>query len=165
MPYDSDVIVVGSGAGGATLAYACAKAGQRVLLVERGREHILEKPDHDEQAMLIDKKPYDDRKIEVNGAEKRLYMGGSLGGGTALFARPCCGPAVTTSIPASTTATAFSERFGIGRLPTTTWLRIMPRPRRSMAWREIGTRISARCKNPTVPSLISRCPCTASIKN
>ena len=85
MLYDSDVIIAGGGAGGATLAYACAKAGQRVLLLERGREYILEQPVHDEQAMLIDKKPYDDREVEVNGADKRLYMGGSLGGGTALF--------------------------------------------------------------------------------
>jgi choline dehydrogenase-like flavoprotein len=35
--------------------------------------------------MLIDKKPYDDRAIEVNGSPKRLYMGGVLGGGTALY--------------------------------------------------------------------------------
>ena len=40
---------------------------------------------HDEQAMLIDKKPYDDRKIDVNGLSRQLYMGGVLGGGTALF--------------------------------------------------------------------------------
>src|SRR5262249_38042423 len=38
-----------------------------------------------EQAMLIDKGPYDDRPVEVNGATKRLYMGGTLGGGTALY--------------------------------------------------------------------------------
>ena len=36
MPYDADVIVVGSGAGGATLAYGCARAGKSVLLLERG---------------------------------------------------------------------------------------------------------------------------------
>ena len=38
MPYDCDVIVVGSGAGGATCAYACARAGKSVLLLERGRK-------------------------------------------------------------------------------------------------------------------------------
>jgi choline dehydrogenase-like flavoprotein len=90
MPYDADVIVVGSGAGGATLAYACARAGKSVLLLERGRPYPSRpsaEPEsgHDEQAMLIDKKPYDDRKIDVNGSARRLYMGGVLGGGTALY--------------------------------------------------------------------------------
>ena len=84
MPYDADVIVVGSGAGGATLAYACARAGKRVLLLERGQRYPTP-PDHDERAMLIDKKPYDDRQIDVNGSDRRLYMGGVLGGGTALY--------------------------------------------------------------------------------
>src|SRR5262245_39350575 len=85
MPYDCDVIVVGSGAGGATLAYACARAGKHVLLLERGRRYLMEKPAHDERAMLIDKKPYDDRLVEVNDSPRRLYMGGVLGGGTSLY--------------------------------------------------------------------------------
>jgi choline dehydrogenase-like flavoprotein len=85
VPYDCDVIVVGSGAGGATIAYACARAGKSVLLVERGRNYLLPQPVHDEQAMLLDKRPYDDRRVEVNGFSRRLYMGGVLGGGTAVF--------------------------------------------------------------------------------
>lgn len=106
MLYDADVIVVGSGAGGATLAYACARAGKSVLLLERGRAYAPptrgdEKRDaippaslsrqgargfdHDEQAMLIDKLPYDDRRIDVNGSARHLYMGGVLGGSTALY--------------------------------------------------------------------------------
>jgi choline dehydrogenase-like flavoprotein len=85
MPFDWDVIVVGGGAGGGTFASACARAGKRVLLLERGQPYHLEKPVHDEQAMLIDKKPYDDRSVEVNGAPRRLYIGGVLGGGTSLY--------------------------------------------------------------------------------
>jgi choline dehydrogenase-like flavoprotein len=87
MPFDFDweVIVVGGGAGGATFAYACARAGKRVLLLERGRRYQLEQPVHDERAMLIDRKPYDDRTVEVNGAAKRLYVGGVLGGGSSLY--------------------------------------------------------------------------------
>jgi choline dehydrogenase-like flavoprotein len=85
MVYDCDVIVVGGGAGGATFAHACARAGKSVLLLERGRKYVPEKLVHDEQAMLIEKRPYDDREVEVNGARKRLYMGGVLGGGTALY--------------------------------------------------------------------------------
>ncbi|MCI0462096.1 MAG: GMC family oxidoreductase [Gemmataceae bacterium] len=85
MLYDSDVIVVGGGAGGATFAHTCARAGKSVLLLERGRKYVAEKPEHNEQAMLIEKRPYDDREVEVNGVGKRLYVGGVLGGGTALY--------------------------------------------------------------------------------
>jgi choline dehydrogenase-like flavoprotein len=85
MPYDCDVIVVGSGAGGATLAHACARAGKSVLLLERGSPYHLPEPVHNEQAMLIDKRPYDDRPIDVNGSSRRLYMGGVVGGSTALY--------------------------------------------------------------------------------
>jgi choline dehydrogenase-like flavoprotein len=84
MQMDCDVIVVGSGAGGATLAQACARAGKSVLLLERGRNDPVN-PVLNEQATLIDKKPYDDRAVDVNGTAKRLYMGGVLGGGTALY--------------------------------------------------------------------------------
>lgn len=79
---ECDVLVAGSGAGGATFAYACARAGKRVLLIERGRPA---ETDNNERTTLIDKAPYDDRPVEVNGSLKRLYMGGVPGGGTALF--------------------------------------------------------------------------------
>jgi len=85
MLYDFDIIVVGSGAGGGTFAYACVKAGKSVLLVERGRKPVLDNQIHDEKEMLIEKKPYDDRPIGVNGVPRHLYMGGVLGGGTALY--------------------------------------------------------------------------------
>jgi choline dehydrogenase-like flavoprotein len=85
LQYDYDVIVVGGGAGGATFAYACARAGKSVLLLERGSRYTTTSSSHDEQAMLIDKRPYDDREVDVNGTAKRLYMGGILGGGTSLY--------------------------------------------------------------------------------
>ena len=85
LQYDYDVIVVGGGAGGATFAYACAVAGKSVLLLERGSRYTTTSSSHDERAMLIDKRPYDDREVDVNGTAKRLYMGGMLGGGTSLY--------------------------------------------------------------------------------
>lgn len=85
MRYDADVIVVGSGAGGASFAHACGLAGKRVLLLERGPVLSPEHSAHDERTTLIEKKPYDDRSIEVNGSARRLYMGGIVGGSTALF--------------------------------------------------------------------------------
>src|SRR5262245_7846732 len=63
--YDYDVIVVGGGAGGATFAYACARAGKSVLVLERGERYTADGPSHDEKAMLIDKGPYDDREVDV----------------------------------------------------------------------------------------------------
>ncbi len=85
MLFDYDVIVVGGGAGGATFAYACARAGKSVLVLERGKRSTPTSPSHDEKAMLIDKRPYDDREVDVNGSARRLYMGGVLGGGTSLY--------------------------------------------------------------------------------
>ena len=85
MPYDGDVIVVGGGAGGATFAYACARAGNSVLLLERGARPVPEDAVHDERATLMDKQPYDDRTVAVNDRPRRLYMGGLLGGGTTLY--------------------------------------------------------------------------------
>src|SRR5262245_19892637 len=85
MAYDFDVIVIGSGAGGGTFAFACARAGKRVLLLERGSRYPAKGQAHDEQAMLIDKRPYDDRPVRVNGLPRRLYMGSVLGGGTSLY--------------------------------------------------------------------------------
>ncbi|MCS6851293.1 MAG: GMC family oxidoreductase [Gemmataceae bacterium] len=85
MTYDCDILVVGSGAGGGTFAAACARAGKEVLLLERGRLMLADPLNHDEQATLLDKIPYDDRPVVVNGTVRRLYIGGVVGGSTALF--------------------------------------------------------------------------------
>jgi choline dehydrogenase-like flavoprotein len=85
MAFDCDVSVVGSGAGGATFAYACASRGKSVVIWERGRRATTEGRPLDERTNLIDKEPYDNRAVEVNGLPKRLYIGGVLGGGTALY--------------------------------------------------------------------------------
>lgn len=99
MDVDFDLIVIGSGAGGATLAYASAQAGKSVLVLERGRKYALASPVHDERAMLIDKKPYDDRQIDVNDSPKRLFMGGVLGGSTALYGAALLRPSLDDFSP------------------------------------------------------------------
>ncbi len=128
MAYDWDVIVMGSGAGGATFAYACARAGKSVLLVERGQKYMLPEPVHDERAMLIDKKPYDDRAIAVNDVPKRLYMGGVLGGGTSLYGAALFAQARMIFIPANTMAAASPALSGIGPSLMMTWSPIILRP-------------------------------------
>jgi choline dehydrogenase-like flavoprotein len=112
MAYDFDVLVMGSGAGGATFAYACAAAGKKVLLVERGTRYQLETREHDEHAMLIEKRPYDDRTIAVNGVAKQLYIGGVLGGGTSLYGAALMRPSKEDFVPG---------RFYGQRLPPSLW--------------------------------------------
>jgi choline dehydrogenase-like flavoprotein len=112
MRYDADVIVAGGGAGGATFAYACARAGKSVLLLERGRRLAPEGSPHDEQATLIEKRPYDDREVAVNGTRKRLYMGGVLGGGTSLYGAALLRPAQDDFHP--------GKHYG-DRLPRAIW--------------------------------------------
>ena len=85
MDYDFDVIVIGSGAGGASFAHACSRANKSVLIVERGKEHISELRGLDEHLNLIDRLPYDDREIIVNGEQMRLYIGGMVGGSTSVY--------------------------------------------------------------------------------
>jgi choline dehydrogenase-like flavoprotein len=43
-----DAIVIGSGAGGATLALRIAQAGRKVLVVERGDWFVPTKPDRND---------------------------------------------------------------------------------------------------------------------
>ncbi|WP_293100414.1 GMC family oxidoreductase [Moorena sp. SIOASIH] len=85
MTNDFDAIIIGSGAGGGTVALALAKAGKQVLLVERGNRFTDSEPYQDEQRMLIDMAAFDDRTIEVNGRNTRVFIGGILGGGTSLY--------------------------------------------------------------------------------
>jgi choline dehydrogenase-like flavoprotein len=116
MTYDSDVIVIGSGAGGATFAYACAEAGKSVLLLERGKRYPTlippASPASQEQAVLIDKAPYDDRAVEVNGTSKGLYAGGVFGGGTSLYGGALLRPSLDDFSP--------GKRYG-DRLPRELW--------------------------------------------
>lgn len=58
MPYDRqyDVIIIGTGAGGGTLAYALASSGKRILLLERGDFLPREKGNWDSRTVFVENK-------------------------------------------------------------------------------------------------------------
>jgi len=86
---DCDVLVIGSGAGGGTLAARCAERGLSVIVAERGRGALLPtgRPadSADELRTLVHKEPYDDREVLLGDRASRLYTGGISGGGTMLY--------------------------------------------------------------------------------
>ena len=56
MPNKYDIIIIGSGAGGGTMALELAKTGKKILIIERG-EHLPREIDNwSPKAVFIDKK-------------------------------------------------------------------------------------------------------------
>src|SRR5438874_13531409 len=49
-----DVIIIGTGAGGGTLAHRLASSGKRILLLERGRYVPREKENWDTKAVVLE---------------------------------------------------------------------------------------------------------------
>jgi choline dehydrogenase-like flavoprotein len=93
MPADThyDVIIIGSGAGGGTLAYRLAPSGKRILIIERGDYVPREKDNWNPQAVNVDSK-YNTKEAWRDSAGKELhphtnyYVGGNTKFyGAALF--------------------------------------------------------------------------------
>ncbi len=57
MPRDYDIVIVGTGAGGGTLAYALRASGARVLLIERG-DYLPQEPENWSPDAVFDHKRY-----------------------------------------------------------------------------------------------------------
>ncbi len=86
-----DVIIIGTGAGGGTLARRLAPSGKRILLIERGGYVPREKANWDPQAVNLDAR-YNTRELWRDSAGKELhphtnyYVGGNTKFyGAALF--------------------------------------------------------------------------------
>ena len=77
-----DVIIIGSGAGGGTLAYRLAPSGKRILLLERGGYVPREKENWDSRAVEVEnryhiKEAWYDRNGDPFHAGTHYYVGGN----------------------------------------------------------------------------------------
>ena len=86
-----DVIIIGTGAGGGTLAYHLAPSGKRILILERGDYVPREKDNWDPQAVNVDaqyntKEPWRDKDGKDLHPHTNYYVGGNTKFyGAALF--------------------------------------------------------------------------------
>ncbi|QRZ16079.1 GMC family oxidoreductase (plasmid) [Paracoccus methylovorus] len=82
MSTDSDVIIIGSGIGGATLASALAPSGMRILILERG-EHLADTPEARDDVAIFERGFYrsDEEWIGSDGKKflpgNYYYVGGN----------------------------------------------------------------------------------------
>ena len=77
-----DVIIIGTGAGGGTLAHKLAPSGKRILLLERGPYIPREKENWDSHAVNVEaryhiKEPWFDKNGEEFHAGAHYYVGGN----------------------------------------------------------------------------------------
>ena len=81
-----EVIIIGTGAGGGTLAYHLANAGKRVLILERGSFLPQEKPNWDTTAVFLDNR-YHTKDVWTDKDGKALHPGTGywVGGNTKVY--------------------------------------------------------------------------------
>lgn len=81
-----DVIIIGSGAGGGTLAYALAQAGKKILLIERGDYLPQEKENWQPKALFVDNR-YHAKETWYDQAGKPFAPGINyyVGGNTKVY--------------------------------------------------------------------------------
>ncbi len=105
----ADVVIVGSGAGGAPMAYALAKAGWDVVLVEEGKEYKVDQFNRD--PWLATKEMYRDVSMTatLGNPPVPLPLGATLGGTTTVNSGTCF------RTPANVFA-GWKKEFGLGNL-------------------------------------------------
>src|SRR6185369_5692407 len=86
MPGHFDVIIIGTGAGGGTLAYRLAPSGKRILLLERGDFIRREKDNWSSKANVVDEKYHAAEKF-IDSAGKEFQPGTHyfVGGNTKFY--------------------------------------------------------------------------------
>ena len=100
-----DVIVIGTGAGGGTVAQALAPTGARILLVERGG-FVPQEPENWDPAAVWQQLRYrtTERWVDETGQLFRPYMHYCVGGNTKFWT------------PIFFLRTAFLGRFGLAKV-------------------------------------------------
>src|ERR1700755_2299176 len=81
-----DVIIIGTGAGGGTLAYKLAPSGKRILLLERGDYVPREKDNWSTRAVNLEGK-YAAKEVwrDGDGADLRPHTNYCVGGNTKFY--------------------------------------------------------------------------------
>ena len=81
-----DVIIIGTGAGGGTLAYHLAPSGKRILLLERGSYVRREKDNWEPRAVNVEAK-YQTKEVwrDADGNELHPHTNYNVGGNTKFF--------------------------------------------------------------------------------
>src|SRR5271165_1317456 len=81
-----DVVIIGSGAGGGTLAYALASSGKRILLLERGDYVRREKENWSSQAVNLEAR-YHTKEVwqDKNGKPLHPHTNYFVGGNTKFY--------------------------------------------------------------------------------
>ena len=86
MPERYDIAIIGTGAGGGTLAYALASSGKRILLLERGGWLRREKANWDARAVFVDQRYHTTEMwYDKNGQPFRPGTNYYVGGNTKVF--------------------------------------------------------------------------------
>ena len=141
-----DVIVIGSGAGGGTLAHALAPTGKRVLLLERGDFMPREMENWDSKAVWLRQALPQRRAVDRRGDRQDSSPRSSTttSAATPRSTAPSCSGSASRTSARSSTSTA-SRRPG--RSATPTWSPGTP-----------GPSSSTRCTASAAPTRPSRPP-------
>src|SRR5215203_1009774 len=83
---DYDLIIIGTGAGGGTLAYALANSGMRILLVERG-DYLPQEPQNWQPRVVFDERRYkpDETWYDQDGKPFHPGVHYFVGGNTKVY--------------------------------------------------------------------------------
>lgn len=79
-----EVAIVGSGAGGATLAYGLSRRGRKVLLIEQG-QFLPREPDNASEKGVFGRKYTTKERINISGAEWNFPFHNYVGGQTKFY--------------------------------------------------------------------------------
>ena len=83
---DVDVIIIGSGMGGATLAAALAPTGRRILILERG-EHLRPSPKDRDVAAIFSDGAFRPNEVWLDGSDQPFNPGNyyNVGGNSKFY--------------------------------------------------------------------------------